>query len=434
MKLSRRHRKTLLVTLACISSVSDAWHVPSPLRRKTTTLNVSSNPLEDKTKTASGNLNPLLTTSLEKRSRTTYTSLSSSTVFPQDVDPLVTRISSSNDIDSLTENGPTVWVDNFLSTYWGPRGLLLVLAAVYATNFPLGALMNDHLPASAATASRMLVAGLALAPFIPQLDSKLRLPAVLCGCFTAMGYVTQSLALQDVDPARVSFLGSCTVLWCPMLEGLIEKKPMSLKDAPQTWLAACLCLAGIGVLELSGGGQESMSMAITSGDMWALLQAVGFGTGVFWTSRMVRSDSSQALPVTATLIATTAFWAMLWCVADGWMGGPESSRMTLPGMAMDESMHTVFLAVLWTGLISTSLNFFIELTALGRVPPSEASVLLASEPLWAAILAAAFYEGSSLSLSDGIGGMLIVGACLVNALVKPEMFWSTDGDESLESL
>jgi drug/metabolite transporter (DMT)-like permease len=85
---------------------------------------------------------------------------------------------------------------------------------------------------------------------------------------------------------------------------------------------------------------------------------------------------------------------------------------------------------LWTGLISTSLNFFIGLTALGKVPPSEASVLLASEPLWAALLSALFYEGSSLSISDGIGGILIVGACLVNALVKPEMVWSATGEDS----
>ena len=69
----------------------------------------------------------------------------------------------------------------------------------------------------------------------------------------------------------------------------------------------------------------------------------------------------------------------------------------------------------------TSLNFFVELTALGKVPPSEASVLLASEPLWAALFAAAFY-GSHLSLNDGVGGILIVAACLVNALVSPDLF------------
>lgn len=334
--------------------------------------------------------------------------------------------------------GFSSWANNMLDTYWGPRVLLLVLAAVYATNFPLGALMNDHLPASAATASRMFVAGLALAPFIPQLKPELRVPAVLCGCFTALGYVTQSLALADVDPARVSFLGSATVLWCPMLEGLIEKKPMGLREAPQTWMAALLCMAGIGILELS---DSSLSLSMSWGDALALLQAVGFGTGVFWTSRMLRDDdSSQALPVTATLIATTAALSLVWCVADGWMDfatNPDWFQLTLPGMAMEESMRPVLSAVLWTGLISTSLNFFVELTALSKVKPSEASVLLASEPLWAALFAAAFY-GSHLNLSDGVGGILIVAACLVNALVSPDLFQTeninptTKEDEKVE--
>ena len=356
-------------------------------------------------------------TSTEKKRRTA-TSLSST--IPHN-DPIVETLHDLVENQPHSTKGFVAWADDMLSTYWGPRGLLIILAAVYATNFPLGALMNDHLPASAATASRMFVAGLALAPFIPTLKPELRLPAVMCGCFTAMGYVTQSLALTDVDPARVSFLGSATVLWCPLLEGFIEKKPMGLKDAPQTWLAALLCMAGIGVLELS---EASLELSATFGDALALLQAVGFGTGVFWTSRMLRNDSSQALPVTATLIATTAFLSMLWCFADGWMNGsvdPSWFRLTLPGMTMDETMRPVLGAVLWTGLISTSLNFFIELTALGKVNPSEASVLLASEPLWAALFAAGFY-GSHLSTSDGVGGILIVTACLVNALVSPDLF------------
>lgn len=180
---------------------------------------------------------------------------------------------------------PDSWTEKILSSYLGPRLILGVLAAVYATNFPLGALMNDALPASAATSARMLVAALALSPFILHLKQELRIPAVLCGFFTCMGYVTQSLSLVDTDPARVSFLGSLTVLWCPLLEAVIEKKPMGIHQAPQTWLAAILCIAGIGVLELydASGSSEALSLSISSGDVLALLQAVGFGTGSLLT-------------------------------------------------------------------------------------------------------------------------------------------------------
>jgi len=137
---------------------------------------------------------------------------------------------------------------------------------------------------------------------------------------------------------------------------------------------------------------------------------------------MLKKEPHQALPVTATLLATTAFLSMIWCFMDGWMGIPDNwQHYTLPGMLMDPSLRAVAGAVLWTGLISTSLNFFIELTALGRVPPSEASVILASEPLWAALFAAALY-GTGLSIADSVGGALIVSACLVNAVLEPSSF------------
>ena len=50
--------------------------------------------------------------------------------------------------------------------YLWPRALLLGCSVLYGTNFPLGRLMNDALPASAASSARLLIAMLALAPFL----------------------------------------------------------------------------------------------------------------------------------------------------------------------------------------------------------------------------------------------------------------------------
>ena len=78
-------------------------------------------------------------------------------------------------------------------------------------------------------------------------------------------------------------------------------------------------------------------------------------------------------------------------------------------------MQQVAFAVVWTGLLSTSLNFFLEIFALGRVPSGEASVILASEPLWAAAFAAVLL-GEEFGWNDYTGGFLIVSACVVNSL------------------
>jgi len=68
--------------------------------------------------------------------------------------------------------------------------------------------------------------------------------------------------------------------------------------------------------------------------------------------------------------------------------------------------------------VTTAANRIAETVALGRLASSEASVLLATEPLWAALFAA-LYIGESLGGADAVGGALLVAACLANA-VEPK--------------
>lgn len=326
-------------------------------------------------------------------------------------------------VDNAPAHSSSNLIENVLSSYIGPRVVLAMVAILYGTNFPLGAIMNDNLPASAATSSRMVLASLVLFPFLLKLKPSLRTQVLIGGSFVSMGYVSQSIALIDTSPALVSFLGSATVIVCPILQWLVDKKPMGIKDAPQTWMAAFLCLSGVAALELidsSGASSSSLAETVSRlgvGDALSLLQAVGFGVGIYMSEKMMKQEQDQALPITAGLVTTTAFFAMLWSFADGWMTQPGWESMGLPGLFLDPDMKTVALAVAWTGLLSTSANFCIEITALGRVPSSEASVILATEPLWASLFAAILFH-EQFGTSDYIGGALMISACLVNTL-KP---------------
>lgn len=316
-------------------------------------------------------------------------------------------------------------LEDVLSSYIGPRVILALSAVLYGTNFPLGAIMNDNLPASAATSSRMVLASIVLSPFLLQLKPSLRTQVLIGGAFVSMGYISQSVALIDTSPALVSFLGAATVIVCPILQWAVDKKPMSIKDAPQTWLAAFLCMSGVAALELfdaSPGVSFSSSLAesvsrLGVGDALSLFQAIGFGIGMFLSGKMMKQEPDQALQITAGMVTTTAFFAMLWCISDGWMLEPGWESMGLPGLLLNPEMRIVALAVAWTGILSTSTNFCIETIALGRVPSSEASVILATEPLWASLFAALWFN-EQFGINDYIGGVLMISACLVNTL-KP---------------
>jgi len=351
-------------------------------------------------------------------------------VLAEDESPEICMLDEDlNEIVCQTKDEPSVQPGLSVAYLW-PRALLLVCSVLYGTNFPLGRLMNDSLPASAATSTRMLLASVALAPFLFQLKPKLRNTAMLCGTFTALGYISQSIALVDTPAATVSFLGALVVIVCPALAVLVDKKKMGFRDAPQTWISATLCLIGVGLLELAGDGGFGLG-DVGWGDFWSVLQAVGFGTSFFITERMMAKEPTQALPITAAQCAVSALLSALWALLDGsgamdgmFAFGPHgswlfddsiNSRFTLPGLFLDVDYRMVAAAAAFTGFITTAANRVGETVALGKLSSSEASVLLATEPLWAALFAN-YLIGEQLGASDAVGGAIIVVACVCTAI------------------
>jgi drug/metabolite transporter (DMT)-like permease len=143
-------------------------------------------------------------------------------------------------------------------------------------------------------------------------------------------------------------------------------------------------------------------------------------------------EPSQALPITAMQCAMSAGFAGIWAGLDGTgfmdgalaFGSPHgawlldenvASTFTLPGLFFDDTVRNVALAAAFTGFITTAGNRVGETVALGKLSSSEASVLLATEPLWAAVFAS-FLINEQLSLWDGAGGALIVLACVATAI------------------
>mmetsp|Transcript_21524 Transcript_21524/g.46769 ORF Transcript_21524/g.46769 Transcript_21524/m.46769 type:complete len:511 (-) Transcript_21524:300-1832(-) len=338
--------------------------------------------------------------------------------------------------------------------YLWPRGLLLGCSLLYGTNFPLGRIMNDALPASATTSGRMLLAFAVLSPFLFKLKPHLGKTAVVGGSFCALGYLSQSIALVDTPAATVAFLGALVVIITPLVSLVVDKAKLGWKDAPQTWIAAVLCLMGVAALELGGdGGLGDVGM----GDFWAAMQAVGFGVGFFFTEKLMAKEPDQALPLTAVQVGMTAFWGSIWAALDGIgvlgdFGGDQGawlldettrSQYAIPGVFLaglgeDEVLRTVALAAIWTGIVTTAMNRVGETTGLGKVSSSEASVLLATEPLWAAVFAGLFL-GEEMGPQAIIGGALIIAACLITS-VKPQTLQNLFGgasqseDGSLESV
>jgi drug/metabolite transporter (DMT)-like permease len=433
---------------------ADAFQFPSPAASITRDLPNSRTTTNSLVSLAASSKSSLQSTSTETEKPTTGT-IDDSDVdfFAEDTEGVICARGICVVAEEVFEPNPeNVVVPGLSVAYLWPRALLLICSVLYGTNFPLGRLMNDAMPASAATSTRMVLASVALSPFLFQLKPGLRNTAALCGTFTALGYISQSIALVDTPAATVSFLGALVVIVCPALAVAVDKKKMGFSDAPQTWIAAITCLIGVGVLELGGEGGLG---DVGTGDVWSILQAVGFGTSFFITERMMAKEPSQALPITAMQCAMSAAFAGIWAGLDGigFMDGALSfgsphgawlldesmkNSFTLPGLFLDDSFRNVALAAAFTGFVTTAGNRVGETVALGKLSSSEASVLLATEPLWAAVFAS-FLINEQLSLWDGVGGALIVAACVATAIdpvwlrEKLQIEYNNNSDDDNES-
>ena len=116
---------------------------------------------------------------------------------------------------------------------WQFKLLLLTVAIGYGTNFPVGRLMNEALPAAASTSGRFVLAALALSPFIPRLDRRLIWPAVVTGLCDGVGYSAQSLALCDTPAAKVSLLGLTLILTLTPTLTLTLSNPIPIPNLNQ---------------------------------------------------------------------------------------------------------------------------------------------------------------------------------------------------------
>jgi drug/metabolite transporter (DMT)-like permease len=191
--------------------------------------------------------------------------------------------------------------------------------------------------------------------------------------------------------------------------------------APRTWLAVALSVAGVGCLELPGVlGDAALSPCL--GDLVAFGQPLGFGLSYVVLEKAMAEYPQDELPLAAlqcAVIAAAAVcaasvgahelpWQLPW--AHMLPGAAESAAV---GAAAGGHPWGVPMAIAYTGIISTALTIWLTAKVFKKLPSTDASIILASEPLWATGFAALLLH-EPLVPSTAVGGMFILGALAAN--------------------
>jgi len=349
---------------------------------------------------------------------------------------------------------------------WGARGLLLLVAILWGTNFGAVKYLEtlcfeppcNHPPSEAALA-RFGVAALVSIPLLINKRLEIILAGLECGLWVTLGYFTQAAALSSISSGKCAFICSLTVVVVPLIEAVFFGKPMK----PVNFASGALAIAGVGVLEglvnfnellgigvadaadaISSSGAvdtaldatatisssammavsdaaaaasetntnwlalASSTLGVNKGDIIALGQPLGFGISFMRIEHYVekfKDDKNRIMTIAAAECVAVGLLSLLWVLIDFHGSIPNLEYMVEP--------HRIG-AIAWTGIMTTVLAIYLEGFALQAVSATDAALLFASEPVWATLFGSWLLH-EQLNINSYVGGAVILGACIISA-------------------
>lgn len=238
-------------------------------------------------------------------------------------------------------------------------------------------------------ALRFALATAALAPFI---DFRTRWSrgelrgGLLLTFLLASGFATQAVGLQYTTPARSAFIIAMSSVLAPIVAAVALRH----RTGWLVWVALAIAAVGIYLLTAPDAG------GLNRGDLWTLITAVVFGGHIVAVAELSKRHDARRLvwlQLAGTTIGTGLAAALLESVRLAWNPG-------------------LIAAIVFTGLVATAAALVWQMRAQRQMSPARASLLLCFEPVFAALASWLFWS-ESLSLTQGIGGALILAGMVL---------------------
>jgi len=212
--------------------------------------------------------------------------------------------------------------------------------------------------------------------------------AGLLGLILAGIFLLETYGVVHTSATNAGLIISLTMIFTPLAEAAVTRT-----RPPRAFLAAA-AVSVLGVVLLTQGGGFTRP---SPGDLLMLLAALARTLHVLAMSRIKAVQGADALPLTTVQLgAAVAVFAVLSTGADTTPWG------TAAGFGTREWAGLLFLSA-----FCTLFAFFVQMWAVRRTSPSRVSLLLGTEPLWAAAAGIAL-GGERLGAPGLAGGALVL--------------------------
>jgi len=328
--------------------------------------------------------------------------------------------------------------------FW--RGVVVILCALWASNFACAKVVLDvpGVDASLYAVARFSLAAISLLPGTiiavrkGDISWETTKGAIVCGSWVAFGYLGQLIGLITTTPSRACVICSLNCIFVAVLAELVrvnetKERGYSTDFDLRKLIPALIAVTGVAIIELKGAAGGPVI-----GDLIAFTQPIGFGMAYLQLEELVKKQPSAGLPISFIKLAIVAVAACLFfestphaakvsadltsnvdaldagLVVEGAkqsLSGITGLRFQIPDFTPILSSPLALGAIFYTGIVTTSLALWVESIAFQYVPATDASIILTTEPLFAAA-ASAVLVGETFGFSDVIGAVFIVGACI----------------------
>lgn len=271
------------------------------------------------------------------------------------------------------------------SQRWRATGALLGVALVWGASFTLVKAAVETMPVADFLATRFTLAALLMlvvrpSAFRAAARSIVR-PGVGLGIVLAAGVLAQTEGLRRTEASVAGVLAGTAFVLAVLVGALGSLRRPGAYGAAAVAVAA----ATVVVVARRPGG-------LGTGDWLVLLGAVALAVHLVGMARAAERHDLWTLTVVQLLVAATAYSVL--AVPEGITAPPD-------GLA--------WVAVVVTGGLAVVVAHIAQVWAQRRLEPPSPGLLLATEPVFA-VLVAVLLGGEPLSWVVASGGALVVGA------------------------
>ncbi len=207
------------------------------------------------------------------------------------------------------------------------------------------------------------------------------------GLFLFLGYTTQTIGITETTPGKNAFLTAVYCVIVPFLFWLVDRS----KPDVYNFLAAAVCITGIGLVSLKG------DFSIGYGDAFTLLGGFLYAAHLVAVAKLGKGKD----PIVLTILQFGFAAVFSWIAGLSFESFPEQ-------WSTNNVMGLLYLAI-----FATAAALLFQNIGQKSTHPSAAAIILSLESVFGVLFSVVFY-GEQLTVRLAVGFILIFVAVLVS--------------------